>query len=233
MVKTKSKKTLSQEEAAKFFASACDRAGLDSRQQFIMRHRLGVDGVRYPLGAIGVALQDGNVSRERVRQIEADCIRKLGGDWEILRDTFTPVVAPQAAKRLQSHYRATVKAYLRTLPKEDSIQYAEILQRLNIPIPANRTLDAAEMDQMETCWALLEDFGVRMFGRFRFCVGDCEQKIRPVEDFYPIRNKPGSYYQYCRECNTRRCGGYVDRNRAKVMERRKAWLDNKNNEVSA
>jgi hypothetical protein len=73
-----------------------------------------------------------------------------------------------------------------------------------VEIPPHRARVAHLMNEMESCYAYMEDYGAKNMGKYRYCTM-CRQvkpSAGPLSEFYRIGKQ---LYQICKTCNTKRC----------------------------
>src|SRR5690606_27619648 len=51
----------------------------------------------------------------------------------------------------------------------------------------------------------------------------CKEE-KPVVDFYPRRDRPGSYRHQCKTCDNKRSRAYNEKHRVRIAKARKEWL---------
>ena len=201
------------------FNEITKKCGLDDREKLIVGYRIGAkDGeirsFEELANFISMNGANGSMSRQRVHQIFLAATignDKIQGkmskdDWERLLGTYKPNRPIAASRKAAQKQVSMLRKYFHRLPHGETIQYGNILDKLKIPF--DKTDDAYGLDELQSCWRFYDVFGIRHFGKFRYCTRCKEDQIKPISDFYQVGDT-GKYYSNCRTCNTARCRSYV------------------------
>lgn len=200
---------------ASIFKVICDRAELDDRERFILDKHLGVSGERLTFADIGQRMGEigwSTVARQRVHALRDEIKERIGPEgWSRLMQMYPEPVPESRIRKEQAKRRTAILKHLRAATESSDLHYEAVHKAAGVSIPHHRIGFTKQMDEVQSCYALTEDYGARNFGKYRYCTM-CRQ-IKPsagdLSEFYRIR-KAGKedetyIYQICVGCNTKRC----------------------------
>ena len=200
----------SEEAMNKFVAAAIkDGAELDERDLEVIDLYFGLSsGVRLNLSQIAAKL---GFSREWVRRLMARISKQMGHHWNLLEEQHPKPTPEYKRVRDERRGRNAIRQYLRMVGDRDPLQYVQVHTGLGLPLPAHRRNAAtAAMNEVESCFAFMEDYDAKMFGRYRYCTM-CKE-IQPIDQFYRVKPR-GYHWQFCKSCNTKRSLAYAQSKR--------------------
>jgi hypothetical protein len=204
-------------------------SNIDERDAVILDWYFGVSlGGRMAMSDIGKSLPRANpdwgtLSRQRVEQI-IKRIRESAGEaaWKAIEAYYPEAPSESHIRKQAVKARSAVVGYLRVVGPSDPLQYDQVHKLLSIQKPNNRGRETASFDDIASCIAFMQDYGARVFGRYRYCT-KCDQ-IKPIDCFYKLAARGGKTWQICSSCNTKRAMAYVASNREAVNARRREWV---------
>jgi hypothetical protein len=207
--RTRDQTIMISEDPVLYFNTVADNAQLDARERFILDKHFGISGERITFREMGERMGEIGwpvVKRQRVHALMLEAKERLGPEiWDALEKSFPEPVSESRIAREAARRRTKMLGYLRKTDEHDNLQYEVVHQKLGLPIPDHRIGHTHVMDEVQSCWAYMEDYGARNMGKYRYCTmcKSVKPAAGPLAEFYTMQN--GQKYQICSTCNTTRC----------------------------